>query len=100
MAEVRGALGWLGWPEGHLGCLQAPGVQGDAVRAGGKNYATVAYVAATGARLRARLCNGPANDSSSACSIAVSPSGRRAFVTGSSRGATSGAGYATIGYRG
>jgi hypothetical protein len=33
IAEVHGSLDRLGWQERHLGCLQAPGVQGDAVGA-------------------------------------------------------------------
>jgi WD40 repeat protein len=62
------------------------------------DYLTVAYNAATGARLWLERYNGPANGSDSAESVAVSPRGDRVFVTGYSDGADSGSHYTTIAY--
>jgi outer membrane protein assembly factor BamB len=62
-----------------------------------QDYATVAYRAATGARLWVQRYNGPANYIDEALSIAVSAD--RVFVTGYSAGA-SGFDYATVAYRG
>ena len=64
----------------------------------GQDYATVAYSAATGARLWVQRCNGPGNGSDEAYSVAVSPGRSRVFVTGGSRGARSGPDYATVAY--
>jgi WD40 repeat protein len=63
----------------------------------GPDYVTVAYSAATGARLWVQRYNGPGNGNDTAYSIAVSPDGRRVFVTGASRGATT-TGYLTVAY--
>ena len=57
------------------------------------DYATVAYNAATGARLWVRQYNGPGDSGDEAASVAVSPGGSRVFVTG-----RSGEDYATVAY--
>ena len=75
----------------------------------GIDYATVAYNAATGARLWASRYNDPGNGYDSARSMAVDPNGRMVFVTGLSGGAgpghstrsagrQSGQDYATVAY--
>jgi WD40 repeat protein len=64
----------------------------------GEDYTTVAYDAATGAQLWASHYSGPGNGTDEAHSVAVSPSGRTVFVTGTSPGATSEHDYATVAY--
>jgi WD40 repeat protein len=62
------------------------------------DFATLAYDAATGAKLWLRRYNGPGNFSDEARAIAVSPDGTQVYVTGGSVGATSDFDYATLAY--
>lgn len=66
--------------------------------AAGQDYATVAYRAATGARLWARTYNGPGQGNDQAGSVAVSPSGNTVFVTGNVTGRKSALDYGTVAY--
>ena len=67
---------------------------------GAWDYATIAYNAATGARLWVHRYNGPGtgNGSSLAYSVAISPDGGTVYVTGLSDGVTSGEDYLTVAY--
>jgi putative pyrroloquinoline-quinone binding quinoprotein len=73
-------------------------VTGYTTGAAGTDYATVAYDAASGARLWAKRYNGPGNGDDHASSVAVSPSGDTVYVTGTSSSATRGTDYVTIAY--
>jgi DNA-binding beta-propeller fold protein YncE len=62
------------------------------------DYATLGYDAANGTQLWTKRYNGPGDGYDRATSVAVSPAGATLFVTGASRGSTSGRDFATIGY--
>jgi PQQ-like domain len=62
------------------------------------DYATVAYNAATGAKLWVARYGGPAQGIDLGRSVAVSRDGTRVFVTGSSTGLTTPSNYATVAY--
>jgi outer membrane protein assembly factor BamB len=72
-------------------------VTGTSAGATTSDYATVAYNAATGARLWAHRYNGPANGYDTAQSVVASPGGSMVFVTGTSDAST-GVDYATVAY--
>jgi DNA-binding beta-propeller fold protein YncE len=65
-----------------------------------EDYATLAYRASNGARLWTERYDGPAGSTDVAESMAVSPDGRRVYVTGYSDGGATNWDYATIAYRG
>jgi len=62
------------------------------------DYATIAYNAATGARVWQKGYNDPDNMGDAASSLALSPSGRTVYVTGYSTGKISGNDYYTVAY--
>jgi WD40 repeat protein len=64
----------------------------------GKDYATIAYDAAAGARRWASRYNGPQNNDDSASSVAAGPGGHSVYVTGTTSSGTPGADYATVAY--
>src|SRR5258708_5307098 len=61
----------------------------------GEDFATVAYNAATGARLWVSRFSGPGNAPDAASSVAVSSDGRTVFITGPSGSSA----FATVAYR-
>jgi len=65
---------------------------------GTEDYTTVAYNAATGARLWAARYTDPGHTTDQAYSVAVSPDGTAVFVTGKSLPAAGGEDYATVAY--
>jgi WD40 repeat protein len=64
----------------------------------GADDATIAYNAASGARLWVTRYNGPRNGDDAAASLTISAAGTTAFVTGTSQGGSTGFDYATIAY--
>jgi WD40 repeat protein len=62
------------------------------------DYTTIAYTTGTGAMLWTKLYNGPGNGDDDPYAISVSPDSTKVFVTGYSRGSTSGDDYATLAY--
>lgn len=74
-------------------------VSGSSIGSGSDDdYATVAYLAATGTEAWAARFNGLGNDRDLANSMAVSKDGSKVFVTGSSVLAPTGTHYATVAY--
>lgn len=71
---------------------------GSAARGSHGDYATIAYNAATGARLWVSRYDGPVGGQDSAQALAVSPLGNAVFVTGASTGRSSSGDYATVAY--
>ena len=67
-------------------------VTGESRGATTTGYLTVAYSAATGARLWVQRYNGPGHGNDAAWSLVVSPGGSRVFVTGGSQGTRFGPG--------
>jgi PQQ-like domain len=64
----------------------------------GRDYATVAYDAATGTEVWVDRYDGPNTGGDKATALGVSPDGSAVFVTGQSRGATSHRDYTTVAY--
>jgi hypothetical protein len=64
----------------------------------GADWVTIAYNAATGARLWLRRYSGLASSYNFADAVAVSPDGSKVFVTGSAQGADATGDYATVAY--
>jgi len=67
-------------------------------RTSGRDYATVAYAAATGKQLWVSRYNGHGHGADIAVAIAVSPRGGAVFVTGTSSGRSSGSDFASVAY--
>jgi hypothetical protein len=67
-------------------------------RAAGDEYATVAYSAVTGRQLWFSRYRGPGKNADAPAAVAVSPDGRRVFVTGYSVAQATGFDYATVAY--
>jgi DNA-binding beta-propeller fold protein YncE len=64
-----------------------------------EDYATLAFRASSGARLWTERHDGPAGSTDVAEALAVSPDGRRVYVTGYSDGGASNWDYGTVAYR-
>ncbi len=67
-------------------------------RTSGRDFATVAYAAATGRRLWVSRYSGPGRGPDTAAAIAVSPHGGDVFVTGTSSESKTSSGFATVAY--
>ena len=64
----------------------------------GLDYVTLGYEASTGERLWARRYDGPRSGDDVASGVGVHPDGSEIYVTGSSRGSTTGGDYASLAY--
>jgi hypothetical protein len=73
-------------------------VTGQSWGGSGYDYATVAYNARTGAQQWVARYDGPGQGSDTAQGLKISSDGITAYVTGTSRGETSGSDFATIAY--
>ena len=98
-----GSYGGIRGAGGNAAAVDAGGgrvfVTGDSPGPGsGTDYATIAYNAATGARLWLRRYDGLAGSHNFAFDVAVSPNGSRVFVTGSGQGADATGDYVTVAY--
>jgi sugar lactone lactonase YvrE len=71
---------------------------GSAGNASRSDFATVAYHASAGARVWTRRLDGPTSRLDYGAAVAVSPDGRRVYVTGTSVGRGTSSDYATIAY--
>src|SRR5215467_9589771 len=104
-AGVRARADWAGgrWTaggaqmRGRLVCGLVAAVAGVAVSAAGVGWARASLSPGPGSQLWVARYHGPSN-TGDASSVAVSPGGRRVFVTGVSQGSTSGLDYATAAY--
>jgi len=82
---------------GRLVCGLVAAVAGVAVSAAGAGGARASLSPGPGSQLWVARYHGPSN-TGDASSVAVSPGGRRVFVTGVSQGSSSGLDYATVAY--
>ena len=71
----------------------------DGTAATGRDWATIAYDATTGATIWTARYNGPASGSDSAGSLAVSNDGSKVFVTGGAATASFNVDFTTVAYR-
>ena len=111
-AAATGQQKWASVYEGSgsgddIASSLAPSPDGSAVVVTGSSaglgsasdYATITYDSSTGAQRHLARYNGPGNAEDVAYSLALSPSGSIAFVTGASTGRKGNLDYATVAYR-
>ncbi|HKR70489.1 MAG TPA: hypothetical protein VJT16_16745 [Streptosporangiaceae bacterium] len=93
-SNVDDAIAMAISPNGHLVYVTGRSMG----RRSGGDFATVAYQAASGAQRWVSRYNGRANRLDAGQGIAVSPDSRTVYVTGTSKGRTSGNDFATAAY--